>query len=85
MTAIGVEQVMSQPARASASAANDTPRTARSRVFDDFMLARLWRNSRLGGPCASGAGAVIGAVVNIERVGRQSDEEHRRLTAPDSW
>ena len=80
MTAIGVEQVTSRPARA--SAANDTPRTARSRVFDDLMLARLWRNSRLAGPCA---GAVIGAAVNIERVGRQSDEKHRRLTAPDSW
>ena len=41
-----------------------------------------------GAPCA---GAVIGAVVNIEGVGRQSDEKHRpdekhrRLTAPDSW
>jgi hypothetical protein len=45
MTAIGVEQVTSRPARA--SAANDTPRTALSRVFDDLMLAR--RNSRLAG------------------------------------
>ena len=40
----------------SAPTASDTPRTARSRVFDDLMPARLRRNSRLAGPCTGGAG-----------------------------
>jgi hypothetical protein len=40
----------------SAPTANDTPRTARSRAFDDLMPARLRRNSRLAGPCTGGAG-----------------------------
>jgi hypothetical protein len=40
----------------SAPTANDTPRTAPSRVFDDLMPARLRRNSRRAGPCTGGAG-----------------------------
>jgi hypothetical protein len=40
----------------SAPTANDTPRTARSRVLDDLMPDRFRRNSRLSGPCTGGAG-----------------------------
>jgi len=40
----------------SAPTANDTPRTARQRVFDDLMPDRFRRNSRLSGPCTGGAG-----------------------------
>jgi hypothetical protein len=40
----------------SAPSANDAPRTARPRVFDDLMPARLRRNSRIAGPCTGGAG-----------------------------
>jgi hypothetical protein len=48
--------IEAKSASPSAPTANDTPRTARSRIFDDLMPDRLRRNSRLSGPCTGGAG-----------------------------
>jgi hypothetical protein len=40
----------------SSAAANDRPRTARPRAFNDFMPDRIRRNSRSAGPCMGGIG-----------------------------
>jgi hypothetical protein len=40
----------------STSGANNSPRTVRSRFFDEFTPDRLRRNSQAAGPCIGGAG-----------------------------
>ena len=40
----------------SASAANDRPRTAQSRAYNDFMPDQIRRKSRFAGPCMGGVG-----------------------------
>ena len=44
------------PPPSTPSAANDRPRTAQSRTYNDFMPDRIRRKSRYAGPCMGGAG-----------------------------